>query len=337
MTPFERLGATLSGAFADRRLAAPLLSLYGAALTGASPERHYRDARLYAAGQRAVAERFSPDVLFGPFVLSLEAEAFGAELAWPAAAPPVVKKPLRGPGALAGRERPSGPGLDYLAESVRLTAEAFRGDRPVAAALTAPTDLPALLLGIDAWLEILLFDSSAAADILARSEAHFSALAAEFFRAGAAFVVVPIMFANPAILTEPLIRSHMIPSLRRAFGSLPGPAVFHHGGNPLAGRIALFADLPNVVGFALDAADDPAVARATLGNGPLLLGGPTGPNLRRMAPEDAADAVRRLLRNRTGDPRFAVATGAADIPLDTPAEVIDALMDAIRTEERPDG
>jgi uroporphyrinogen decarboxylase len=337
VTPFERLGSTLSGTFADRRLAAPLLSLYGAALAGTPTERHYRDAKLYAAGQRAVAERFAPDVLFGPFALALEAEAYGAELAWPADAPPTVRKPLRGAAALASGAAPAGPGLDYLAESVRLTAEAVRGDRPVAAALTAPTDLPALVLGIDAWLEILLFEPSAAAELLARSEEHFSARAAALFRAGATFVVVPIMFANPAILTDDLIRALMIPSLGRAFGSLPGPVVFHHGGNPLARRIGLFAELPNVVGFALDGSDDPAVAREALGDGPLLLGGPTGPNLRRMSPEAAAEAVRRLLRNRAGDPRFAVATSAADVPLDTPPKVIDAVLEAVRKEARPDG
>lgn len=336
MTPFERLGAALSGAFADRRLAAPLLSLYGAALAGTPPERHYRDARSYAAGQRAVAGRFSPDVLFGPFALALEAEAYGAELAWPSDAPPEVRKPLRSPAAFTAGAKPAGAGLDYLVESVRLTAADFRGERPVAAALTAPTDLPALALGIDAWLETLLFEPAAAGELLARAEEHFSALAAAFFQAGAAFVVVPIMFANPAILTDDLIRTLMIPSLRRAFSGLPGPAVFHHGGNPLARRIGLFADLPNVVGFALDAADDPALARETLGDGPLLLGGPAGPNLRRMSPEAAAEAVRRVLRNRAGDPRFAVATSAADVPLDTPAEVIDALMDAVRSEGRPD-
>jgi uroporphyrinogen decarboxylase len=337
MTPFERLEMTLSGSFADRRFAAPLLSLYGSRLTGVPPERYYRDSALYAAGQRAVAERFSPDALFGPFALALEAAAYGAELVWPDEAPPNVRKPLLrcGAGELPRPKPENDANLAFLVESVQSLAETFRGDRPVAAALTAPTDLPALILGIDAWLELLLFEPEEAEAYLAVAEEHFLSLASALFRAGAAFVLVPIMFANPYVLTEKLIVSSMLPSLRRTFAKLPGPLVFHHGATRIAERVGLFADLPNVAGFALDARDDPAQARAALGPLPLLMSGPYGPNLRRMAPAAVSAAVRRCIDERADDPRFAVITTAADIPRDTPAETVDAFMEAARESGRP--
>lgn len=44
------------------------------------------------------------------------------------------------------------PGVAYLVESTRLLAGEFGPDRPVCAVVTAPVDLPAMLLGIETWL-----------------------------------------------------------------------------------------------------------------------------------------------------------------------------------------
>ncbi|MFA6504960.1 MAG: uroporphyrinogen decarboxylase family protein [Treponemataceae bacterium] len=339
MTSLERIGAALSGKFADRRAVAPLLALYGSRLAGIPLERYYRDAAAYTEGQQAVVRRFDPDALFGPFVLAYEAAAYGAELKWTETAPPNVRKHLRlSAGALPSIIAPENDAdLSYLVESVRLTAEFCRGEKPVAAVLTSPADLPALLLGVDAWLEILLFDPAAASDFLSFSEEHFVALASAYFKAGATFIAVPIMFANPAILTDALIEKLALPALRRAFARASGPIVFHHGAIPLAERIGMFKDLPNVAGFLLDEKDDSTTARNTLGPGPLLIAGPAGPTLRNRSPESVAATVRRFLRERADDPAFMIATGAADIPVDTDPEIIDALLRAARNEEPIDG
>lgn len=336
MTGLERIGSALSGRFADRRATAPLLSLYGARLAGIPLERYYRDPRAYAAGQKAAVDRFDPDALFGPFAFALEAAAYGAELAWTDHAPPNVRRPLGTavPPTPVAPERDAG--LSALVDSVRAAAEAFKGERPVAAVLTAPVDLPALLLGIDAWLELLLFDPAAADAWFAFAEDHFAALAGAYFQAGAAFAAVPVMFANPAILTETLIERLALPSLRRAFARSTGPLVFHHGANPLASRISLFKGLPNVAGFVLDERDDPGKARAVLGNEPLLIAGPTGPTLQWRSKESVSRSVRRFLDDRRDDPRFMIATAAADIPYDTDPAVIDAIMRAARGESADD-
>jgi uroporphyrinogen decarboxylase len=339
VTGLERVMAALTGSSADRRAVAPLLSLYGSRLAGIPTERYYRDPASYAEGQAAVAERFDPDILFGPFSLALEAEAFGAELQWPANAPPIVRRPpLSAEAAEYPRPTPeSSASLAFMVEAVSRIAAASAGRVPAAAALTAPTDLPALLFGIDSWLEILLFRPIEAARILRMAEDHFVALASAFLAAGAAFVVVPVMFANPAILTDTLVATLTVPALSRAFARVPGPVVFHHGANPLADRIGLFSSLPQVAGFALDESDESARARAELGPDRLILGGPCGPNLRRRAPREIREDAERRLRERADDPRFVLITSAADVPWDTPEENIDALLDAARAGEATRG
>ncbi len=333
MTPMERIGETLAGRFADRRAVAPVLSLYGCRMTGSNPERYYRHPELYLEGQKAAVRRFDPDMVFGPFALALEAEAYGAPMIWPPYSPPNVRKPMTaGNGGTAGPPPHPAPlsrqSLSFLVESVRRLSGEFGSSRPVAAIITAPTDLPAMLLGIDAWLELLLFDAEAAAIWLALAEEHFVDLATAYFDAGAAFVVVPVMFANPAIMMDSLIRKPLLPTLASAFGRIPGPVVFHHGANPLAASLNHYTALPNVIGFVIDEHDDPALARATIGPERLIVTGPTGPGMSRKKAADVFASVRQLLIDRAEDPRFALVSTAADIPWDTEEPTIAAIMDA---------
>jgi uroporphyrinogen decarboxylase len=339
MTSLERIGLTLSGQFADRRAVAPVLSLYGCRLTDCSPEAYYRDPALYLAGQKAVVAKFDPDIVFAPFALALEAEAFGSTLSWVPFGPPNVRKPIAPPASDAANlprvDPKTNRSLACLVESAALLAREFRGDRPVAAILTAPTDLPAILLGIDRWLDLLLFDQETAKAYLHIAEEHFVALGSALFEAGVAFVAIPVEFANPAILTDRLIRELTLPSLERAFGRLPGPIVFHHGANPLAEQLGMFVTLPNVLGFAIDERDDPGTARKKLGPERLILAGPAGPRLNRRTIPIIRSAIARLLANRADDPRVVIASSAADIPWDTPEENITAFIDAARGSGSP--
>jgi len=333
MNSMERMGAVMAGEKTDRRPFALTLSLYGARLTGARCADYYADPGLYAAGQRAVVDLCEPDALFGPFAFALEAAAFGAQVEQPADGPPIVKKPAfpaSADRATINRPDPAvDPYLRYLVDSVRAVVEDQRGARPVAAPIVAPTDLPALLIGMDAWIEVLLFDPEAAAFWSRVTIEHFNALAAAYFKAGAAFLVAPVMLANPVIIPRKMARETVIPMLAEAFAGLPGPVVFHHGGNRISSCLEDFASLPNVAGFAMDEKDSMSVSRRTLGDGPLLLGNLSGPHFSRRSPAELADRTTRLLRDRESDRRFILASSNADIPYDTDPECVAAIRKAV--------
>lgn len=332
MTGAERVAALLSGSPTDRRLAAPVLSLYGCRLSGISPERYFQVASSYATGQRVVADRFDPDLLFAPFALALEAEAFGAELKWSEKSHPFVHKPPLPAGRTPG-PRPKiehSRSLSFLVETTSRLVAAAGGRTPIVAALAAPTDLPALLYGIDTWLDTLLFQPEEAMRILEVTEAHFIDLSAAYFAAGASFLTVPIAFTSPEILTDQLVETLVVPSLKRAFSRLNGPVVFHHGSGPLAKQLFLFSELPKVVGFALESSDDASLARRYAGPERLLLAGPSGGSLRGRTPKAIAEDVARRLQAWAGDPLLGLITSAADVPWDTPEENLEAFMDAAR-------
>lgn len=332
-TSLQRIGAALKGEFSDRPPFTLVLSLYGARLLGSRPELYYRDPGLYLAGQEAVVAHFAPDIVFGPFALALEAEAWGAELAWSPHAPPNVRRPRKGgaEGLLAmDPPRVDGePGLAYLVEGLGRLVDRLGHERPIAGILTAPVDLPALVLGIDTWMDILLFQPETAQRLLALSIGHFVALSKAYFAAGASFVATPVMFTNPRILNASLVESLTLPILAEAFGKAGGPVVFHHGANRIEEYLGLYKDLPGLAGFVLDEGDDLARAREVLGPGPLILGGFSGPLMESRSPGRVHELARAALDNRAGDPRFILSSCAADVPWGTRPETIAAAAAAV--------
>jgi uroporphyrinogen decarboxylase len=303
--------------------------LYGARLTGQDAGAYFSDPALYAAGQQAVVDLCEPDVLFGPFAFSLEAKAFGATTVQLPDAPPFVSKPaLKSAKDIADLVRPDverDVNLRFLVDSVQAVVAGQGGKRPVAAPIAAPTDLPILLMGMENWLQLLLFEPELAGAWSKLAQDHFEALASAYFKAGASFLVSPVMMVNPLLVDASMSSRLIVPLLRQAFALLSGPIVFHHGGNRIAKCIGSLKDLPNLAGFVVDEADSLSSVRRSLGPGMLLLGNLSGPHCSRRNPEDIQRRVRNILDNREGDAKFILATAGADIPFDTDPKVLEGI------------
>ncbi len=332
MTGMERVLAALRGESSDRRAFTLALSLYGSRLSKCPTREYFTDPQRYLEGQREVARLVDPDIVFSPFALPIEALAYGGEGVWLDRFPPNVRKPpFRGQEEvqLLGGALLLDQGVAYLVESTRLLAAEFGSDRPVCAVVTAPVDLPAMLLGIETWLEVLLFDRDRAARLLDIAVDHFLRLTDAYFAAGAAFVAIPVMFANLRIVTPALLEKTILPELTRAFAQAKGPLVYHHGGNRILDHLQLCSGLPNVAGFLLDPRDNLSEARDILGSQRLMLGNASGPGLARMQPDRAYAAVSTLLADRASDRNFVLASSHADIPYDTSPDTLLAVRRAV--------
>lgn len=333
MNSMERTMAALQGAESDRRAVTLTLSLYGARLTSCPLREYYTNPQAYLEGQLAVIEQCRPDIIFTPFVLVAEAEAFGGEVVFIEKNPPNLRKPaIRDINDIARLEMPdidSHPRLVYLRESTRLLAAKCTGQMPVAGVLLTPMDLPALLLGIDLWLETILFDKENAKLMLEKAVAYFVRWANALFADGANFLVMPSMFSNPKLITQKIAKEIVMPVLTEAFQQVNGPLVFHHGGNPIVQFMDLYENLPNVAAFVLDTKDSFSEAREMLGPDRLLLGNINGPNLWRLKPDHVRQVCQKILTDRKEDRHFILATSSADVAFETPLENIRAVVETV--------
>ncbi len=333
MNSLARVLAALQNRPADRPAFLLNAGLYGARLTGAPLKEHYRDPALFVEGQIALREKFGPDFLISPFMLAGIGEAFGSRISEPRRQPPNVVS-FAADSAEAALRLPlpdpdSHPRISYLRESIRMLSARYSGEAPIIGLLMSPLDLPPVLIGLEAWLDALLFHPDTARALLDHLTPFFVALGKGMLEDGATALALTANLGNRFIVPESVVRTLARPALAQALAELPGPVILHHGGCPLLAHLEDFRDLPQVIGYVLASGEDPGAARTRLGAGPLLLGNLDGPALADLAPAEVAERCDHVLTHWATDPQFILATSDADIPLETPPECLQAIADAV--------
>lgn len=208
-------------------------------------------------------------------------------------------------------------------------AQHYKGEKAIASPIHSPADIPALLMGIEMWIDTLLFHPKQVAEIMEKTLEHFVRLGNEFLACGTTFLVVPVNFTNPMMITEKIFQQ-LQPYLERAFSRIKGPIVIHNGGCKIMPFIDRFAKLPNVVALVLEPSESFEQARQIIGRQMVLMGNLDGPNLVNLSPEKAKDLSLRILNNRKKDKHFIFATSNADIPYHTAQPTIKAVVETIR-------
>jgi len=340
MNSMERLQATLAGKPLDRRAIAPVLGLYGARLTNCPLERYYTDPVAYALGQAAVRETFQPDVLCAPLAFASIGAAFGSELVFLDTEAPNLRRPaiqtVEEWDALVVPDPDTHPRLLYFRDVLRLMAAEHKNEIPIAMVVPIPADIPELVMGLESWLETVLFDPAGARRVMDKVIPFYVRLINGFFAAGATFVVMPCGFASPAIVTREIVTNFTRPILAQVLAQLCGPVVLHNVGAPILAHLDLLTGFPSVAAYIVDQRDDLAQARAVIGLDSVLFGGLDCANLGRMTATEVEDGCRAILEERRHDAHFVLGTSGPDVAWNTPPENIHAMRKAAESFGRID-
>lgn len=333
MNSMERILATLAGKSLDRRACTPVLGLYGAKLTNCPLEQYYNDPVAYARGQAAVRETFSPDVLCAPLAFASIGAAFGGELEFLEAAAPNLRRPavqsLEEWDSVAVPDPETHPKLRYFLDVIRLLVAEHKKEVPVAMVIPIPADIPAVILGMETWLEIVLFDPAGVARVMEKVIPFYIDLVNRFFAAGAAFVVMPTGFASATIVTRETVKTFTRPLLEQVLPQIRGPVILHNVGAPMLPHLDLLAGLPSVAGYIVDQRDDLPLARQVVGPEAVLFGGLDCGRIGKMRAQEVENYCRTILHDRQKDPRFILGTSGPDVVWNTPKENIRAMRKAV--------
>ncbi|MGV8121519.1 MAG: uroporphyrinogen decarboxylase family protein [Candidatus Xenobiia bacterium LiM19] len=340
MNSMERIQATIAGKPLDRRAIVPVLSLYGARLTDCPLEQYYTDPAAYAQGQSAVRETFQPDVLCAPMAFALIGAAFGSELAILSTEAPNLSRPsvqsVEEWDRLVPPDPDVHPRLLYFRDAIQQMAAEHRGQVPIAMVVPIPADIPELVMGLETWLETVLFDPAGARRVMDKVIPFYIRLINGFFDAGATFVVMPCGLASPAIVTREIVTNFTRPILEQVLAQLKGPVVLHNVGAPILAHLDLLAGLPSVAAFIVDQLDDLAQSRRIIGPDSVLFGGLDCINIGRMPAAEVEDRCRAILEERRHDARFILGTSGPDVAWNTPPENIHAMRKAAESFGRID-
>ena len=332
MNSRERILSILSGVSPDRPAWAMTLSLYGARLTGCPLPVYFSDPSAYVSGQIAIKETFNPDVLFGPFAFAHLGAAFGSTIKeFSDQAPTLRNHSVSSPSDLTRIILPdptTNPYLQYHLTAIANLVQTCGKETPVAAILPLPIDLPALILGMETWMETILFDPEGTRLVIDILVPFFLDFADRIFANGADFIVSPCAFSSPSLVTRDIVRSFARPILERTLSRMKGPVVIHHGGAPVLPHLDLLSGLPGVIGYVVDSNDNLAEARAVIGKDSVLFGGPDNLSVPVLTADEIHQRCTTILKERAGDPKFVLCNSGPDIPLNTPPENIHAFRKA---------
>lgn len=309
----------------------PILSFPGTQLIGKTVEELVKDGRLQAQCMEAVAGRFDTGAAFSLMDLSVEAEAFGAEVLYSPDEIPALHQALIEDEEQAEALRIPEIGAGRTGEcirGIRIASERIT-DRPVFAGIIGPYSLAGRLLDMTEIMILCRIDPGMVVTVLEKATRFLIRYAAALKEAGANGIVM----AEPAagLLSPELIAEFSNPYVERVRAAVEDEHclfLYHNCGNtvPLAEEMEA---LP-VRAYSFGNAIDLEKMLKQLPEDRLIIGNIDPVNVLRKGTPDRIRRETHALLERCGKyPNFVLASGC-DIPPQTPMENLDAFFEAAR-------
>jgi uroporphyrinogen decarboxylase len=332
MNSYQRVMNTLAGQPVDRLPVFAVLGAYGGKLTHTALSTLFSDAAAYVAGQKALQEEFGFDLVISAFDYSVIAEAFGGEVAWSADQVPNMKRPavrkaadallLPLPDILCTARLP------VILEVNRQLASLYKEEVPIISALPGPCILPALLVGMEQWMEAVLFDQDLAQKLLDYTGSFFVSWANALLDAGADCLVVTEGMATSAVAPRSMFAGQFLPHLRDIFSQIHGPKVLSSTGGCMNHILDLLPGLDGLAGVIAGSKDDLAEARQLLGPELNLIGNLDNLTLPAASVDEVYEMSMACLRTAAPSGHYILANAGADMPQAVSPENLRAMQAA---------
>jgi uroporphyrinogen decarboxylase len=342
-TGLERLAAAASGRACDRIPVFCNLLDQGARELGISLREYYGSGEHVAEAQLRMREHYGHDNVWSLFYVGKEAELLGpTKIAFAADGPPnVAEFPLQSLDDIRRLEVPTDlhahPAFQEPLHCLRILRREVGGKSPICAYVTASLTLPAILLGMERWMELLLCGPFSLRDeLLAKCSDFCRVELAAYREAGADVLLYSNPFGSADFLPRKLITELSLPWMERdlAPGGVAGVVYY-------CGSSRMNAVLPEVLARTpfsccyLSPLDDLAQARRLVGEQVLLAGVINDIPLIDWPPERVRQEVRQIVSAGRRSGRFLF--GTLLMPLAIPEPNIRALLEAAFESGRIDG
>lgn len=334
MTPLEILVAAVNGTPAPRIPVFCNLLDQGARTLGMTQRDYYAKGEHVAAGQLAMRARYGYDNVWSLFYVGKEAELLGCKgILFSESGPPNVSDfVIQSYDDVAALEVPTDitqhPAWTEIGNCLRILRDEVGATHPICAYLTASTSLPALLMGMDKWMELLLVGPSDVRDeLLRKCSDFFQQEVAAYRAAGANVLIYSTPFGSTSFLGMKRFNEFSMPWMQRdlAAGGVAN-IVYYCGMAPFNNVIAQVMNELSIGTFYISPLADLAHAKATIGHRGLTCGVIDDIKMIGWTPQQTRDEVQRLCQIGMQGQHFLLGTGV--MPLDVPEENILAMLAA---------
>lgn len=334
MTPLEILTAAATGQAAPRIPVFCNLFDHGARELGMGAREYFSRGEHVAEGQLRLQARFGHDNVWSLFYVGREAELLGCQdiLFADDGTPNVADFVIKDYDDIARLEVPEDitrhPAWEEVGKCLTILRREIGATHPLCAYVTASTTLPAILMGMEKWLELLLAGPADLRDeLLHKCSDFFRKEVAAYRAAGANVLVYSTPFGSTSFVGAKRFREFSLPWMKRdlAPGGVDG-IVYYCGMAPFNNVIdTVLAEL-GIGSYYISPQADLAEAKAIIGDRALTCGVIDDIKMIHWTEEQTRAEVKRMCDIGKPGGRFLFGNGV--MPLAVPEANIRAMVEA---------
>ena len=333
MTSMDRVMTALGHGEPDRVPVFLLVTMHGARELGLTIREYFSRPGNVVEGQLRMRSRYGHDCLYAITYAAAEYEAFGGAALFSDDGPPNSGAPVirrrEDIFALEPPEIAADRGLQAGLEIVRGLAEAARGEVPVIGSAVSPFSIPVMLMGYEAYLDLLHDDAEGFERLMAVTTRFAVSWANAQFAAGATACGYFDPLSATDQIEESLWRRTGLPVAQRTLAQFAGPGALHLASGRALGRLDSYATI-GAAALGVSRFDDLAELKRRCAGRLSLMGNLDGIRLARWTPAEVEDEVRRCVAAAAPGGGYVLADHHGEIPFQVPEETLHALMDAAR-------
>jgi uroporphyrinogen-III decarboxylase len=336
-TGAERFAAAVEGRVIDRIPVFSIMLDQGAKELGLSLKEYYSRGEYVAEGQLKLREKYGYDNLWSLFYVGREAELLGCrKIVFAEDGPPNVGEMiLRSHDDIARFEPPRRiediPAFAEPLKCLKILRAESAGRYPICAYLTSAMTLPAMLMGMEKWIELLLLGPYDLRDqLLAKCSDFFRLLAQAYRSAGADILVYANPFGSTDIVPQKFLQETSLPWMQRDLAGMSMDGfVYYCGGARLSGSIGLVAERLGFSAFYISPMDDIRACKQVIGARGLVGAALNDARLIDCSEEQVREEVRRICGEGVPGGHFFL--GTLLMPYSIPERNIRAFFEAAYT------
>jgi uroporphyrinogen decarboxylase len=334
ITGMERLVAAIQGETSDRIPVFCNLLDQGAKELGLSLQEYYSDGAHVAEAQLKMREKYGHDNVWSLFYVGKEAELLGCEkIRFAPGGPPNVEDyVIKSNADIATLQVPdeltAHPAFREELKCLEILKREVGGKYPICAYITSTMTLPAILMGMEKWLELLLIGPTSLKDELLAKCHEFFVKEVNAYRAAGADVLV---YSNPFGSTDtvPLkyILNHAMPWIEKDIKAVGTAGIVYYCGTSRFNKVIdVVLEKTGIGVYYLSPLDDVGEAKRIIAGRGLTCAVINDIKLINWSREEIRNEVKRLIEAGMPGGKFLFGTGV--MPYDIPENNIRAMLEA---------